>query len=305
MKKINLSKISTESRNTHTINIDNVSSLNIVKLINDEDFKAVEAVKTQLSQVSKSIDLAYKTIQNKGRVFYIGAGTSGRLGVLDASEIRPTFGVIEPLFIGIIAGGDKALRTPVENAEDSHTLAEQQLKKYKFSKKDLLIGIAASGRTPYVVHGIKFAHKIGAKTISIATSKNSEIGSISDISIEAVVGAEAITGSTRMKSGTAQKLILNMISTGTMILLGKTYSNLMVDVQSTNKKLQQRAINIVSTVTKMNDENLIHDTLVKTKWNVKTSIVVLLKDVSVSKAEEILKKNKGILRKVIGDKYVK
>ncbi len=244
------------------------------------------------------IDEAYEVLSNSGRLFYIGAGTSGRLGVLDASEMPPTFNVPNDMIIGIIAGGDHALRNPIEGAEDSTDLCIDDLKKYSFNEKDMLIGIAASGRTPYVVSGLEYANSIGAKTASIATSSNSKIGQVANIAIDAVVGAETITGSTRMKSGTAQKLILNMISTSVMVKLGKVYQNWMIDVKASNEKLVERAINMVMTITGVEREQAL-EALNSSNFSPKHSVVMIIKNATYEEASRLIDENDGKLAGVI------
>ncbi len=270
------------------MNIDKASSFEIAKIINNSDKGIALAIESKLEEISKVIDITYETIKNNGRIVYIGAGTSGRLGVLDASEMPPTYGVENNLFIGIIAGGDYALRNPVENAEDCEKSAINDLKEIKFCDKDLLIGIAASGRTPYVVAAIEYAKSINAKTASISTTKDSKIGEIVDYPIEVVVGPEVITGSTRMKSGTAQKLILNTISTGAMVKLGKVYENLMVDVKPTNEKLRERATLIVKTITNV-DYKTAKEMLIKANYSAKLAIVMIQKDIELEQAKKLLK----------------
>lgn len=296
---IDLKKVTTENRNDNTKNIDIVSTIEILKLINNEDKTVPLAVEKQLKEISEAVELTYDAIKNNGRVFYIGAGTSGRLGVLDASEMPPTFNVEPTVFIGLIAGGDVALRFPVENAEDDLDQAKLDLEKHNFSNNDVLIGIAASGRTPYVIGGLNFAKQIGAKTISLSTSSDTAISKIADVAIEVVVGAEPITGSTRMKSGTAQKLVLNMISTATMIKMGKVYENLMIDVKASNEKLIQRTINITKELTNSDDIELIKKTLSQCDDSPKIATVAILKNISVAEAKDLLKQNDNILRKVI------
>ena len=246
---INIKKISTEQRNKNTMNIDIVSTKEILTLINDEDKTVPLAVEKALDQIEKVVEVATKTIQNGGKVIYIGAGTSGRLGVLDASECPPTYSVSDNVFVGIIAGGDKALRKSSEGTEDSKEAAVEDLKKFNLLKNDFLIGIAASGRTPYSIGAIEYAKTLGCETACITTSEHSPIAEVSHYPIEVITGAEPVTGSTRMKSGTAQKLVLNMISTATMIKLGKVYENLMIDVKMSNEKLVSRGIGIVMSIT--------------------------------------------------------
>jgi N-acetylmuramic acid 6-phosphate etherase len=251
---VDISKISTEKRNENTKNIDIASTKSILQMINNEDKTVPYAVEKALDQITAVVDLVTNAFRNGGRLIYIGAGTSGRLGVLDASECPPTFGVHPDTVIGIIAGGDKALRYPIEGVEDSKEQAHKDLKKEHLSAQDIVIGIAASGRTPYVIGGIEYAKSIGAKTACITSAEHSELARVADYPIEAITGAEPLTGSTRMKSGTAQKLILNMITTASMVKLGKVYENLMIDVQMSNNKLVSRATNIVMEVTGCSEE---------------------------------------------------
>ncbi len=296
----NFKNISTEGRNKNTHNIDLLSTIEMVKLLNSEDQKVAEAVSLQLDNIASAIDLIDNVLSNGGRVFYIGAGTSGRLGVLDASEIPPTFNVDSSLFIGIIAGSDIALRMPIENAEDNPTQAQEDLGEYDFNSKDILIGIAASGRTPYVIGGLKYANSIGAKSITVVTLKDAEMSKLSTVAIETVVGAEPITGSTRMKSGTAQKMVLNMISTGAMIKQGKVYGNLMVNVRASNEKLIQRIIDMTKQITGETDETKVVELLKQANYNPKVAIISLIKEVSVDEAKDLLNQNDDILRRVIG-----
>lgn len=296
--KVDLKKISTEQRNKNTVEIYRANSLDIAKMLNEEDKTVPLAVETQIIEIAKAIDICVETINNGGRIVYSGAGTSGRLGILDASEMPPTFNVPKTLVIGIIAGGRNAIENPVEGAEDNKEQAIKDMEEVKFTSKDVLVGLSASGRTPYVISMLEHARKIGAKTISISTSKKSEIGQIADIGIDAVTGAEPITGSTRMKSGTAQKLILNMISTGTMVRLGKVYKNLMVDVVALNEKLIERTKKIVSEITGVSYEEAT-PYLIKTDFNPKEAIVMILKDVDVLEARKLLKKYNGVLKEII------
>ncbi|MDO5755837.1 MAG: N-acetylmuramic acid 6-phosphate etherase, partial [Tissierellia bacterium] len=240
--------ISTEKRNKYSQDIDIQSTKEILRRINEEDKKVAYIVEEAIADIEKVVDLIDQAIKKGHRVFYIGSGTSGRLGVLDASECPPTYGVSTDLFNGIIAGGDRALRYSIEGAEDFEKLAEEDLEQKGFQKGDVLIGIAASGRTPYVIGALKYANHLKCPTAAISCVKNSKIGKIADIAIEVETGAEIVTGSTRMKAGTAQKLILNMISTAVMIKQGKVYNGLMVDVKPVNKKLIQRSINIIKEI---------------------------------------------------------
>ena len=246
---MNFANLTTEKRNSASANIDKVSTLEMVKIINDEDKKVAAAVEKVLPQIARAVDLIAEKISNGGRLFYIGAGTSGRLGVLDASECPPTFGVESELVQGIIAGGNYALTNAVEGAEDDKNLAVENLRERNFTAKDILVGIAASGRTPYVIAAVEYAKKFGAATLGVSCVENSALAKIVDIEITPVTGAEVVTGSTRMKAGTATKMVLNMLTTGAMIRLGKVYGNLMVDVRATNEKLRDRAKRIVIAAT--------------------------------------------------------
>lgn len=246
---MNFANLTTERANPATANIDRCSTLEMVRLINDEDKKVAAAVEKVLPELARAVDLIAQKIQSGGRLFYIGAGTSGRLGVLDASECPPTFGVDADLVQGIIAGGNFALTNAVEGAEDNPAAAATDLDAKNFSAGDVLVGIAASGRTPYVLGAIAHAKKIGAATIGVSCVENSALAQIVDIAVTPVTGPEVITGSTRLKAGTATKLVLNTLTTGAMIRLGKVYGNLMVDVRATNDKLRDRARRIVIAAT--------------------------------------------------------
>lgn len=292
---VDISKISTERRNENTKNIDIASTCDILKILNNEDKKVPLAVESAIDQIADVVNVVTNAFRNDGRLFYIGAGTSGRLGVLDASECPPTFGVDSTLVNGIIAGGDHALRYAVEGAEDSKDGAIADLKSHGLTDKDVVIGIAASGRTPYAISGIEYGNSIGAKTACITTSQNSEIASIAQFPIEAITGAEPITGSTRMKSGTAQKLILNMITTASMVKLGKVYENLMIDVQMTNNKLVSRANTIVMEVTGVSLE-VAEEYLAKFQ-SVKHAIFAILSQIdSKEEIENILNEYNGNIR---------
>ena len=240
-----LKKLATEGRNPRSAEIDKASPAEIAAIINAEDKTVADAVEKALPQIAAQIEAAAYALQHGGRLIYIGAGTSGRLGVLDAAECRPTYGVDDNTVVGLIAGGMSAMFSAVEGAEDSLTLAEEELRGIGFCEKDFLVGIAASGRTPYVKGGLAYARSIGAVTGSIACTAPAEISALADIPVEVVTGPEVVTGSTRMKAGTAQKMVLNMLSTGAFIRCGKVMGNLMVDVQATNDKLRARALRIV------------------------------------------------------------
>ncbi|MEE0481833.1 N-acetylmuramic acid 6-phosphate etherase [Mitsuokella jalaludinii] len=242
---MDLSRLTTERRNPASAHIDSCTTLEMVTIMQQEDSKIASAIKKILPEIARAIDATSQRLENGGRLFYLGAGTSGRLGILDASECPPTYGTDPELVQGLIAGGIPAIFRAQEGAEDNPDLAVHDLKEHGFSAKDVLVGIAASGRTPYVIGGLKYARELGALTIALACSEHAEIAALADIALTPVTGPEVVTGSTRMKAGTAQKLVLNMLSTGTMIKLGKVYGNLMVDVKASNKKLEERAIRIV------------------------------------------------------------
>ncbi len=257
MSNVDVKKISTEGRNEYTKDIDLLSTTDMLIKINNEDKTVAYAVEKAIPQIAKVVDIVVDRIEKGGRLIYIGAGTSGRLGVLDAVECPPTYGVSPELVMGLMAGGMKATSFAVEGAEDRIDFAIEDLKKINLTNNDVVIGIAASGRTPYVIGGIEYAKQIGAVTSCITTSAGSILASIVDYPIEAVTGAEVINGSTRMKSGTAQKLICNMISTGTFIKLGKVYENMMIDLQATNEKLVARAHSIICELTGYTKEEAI------------------------------------------------
>ncbi|HOK63103.1 MAG TPA: N-acetylmuramic acid 6-phosphate etherase [Soehngenia sp.] len=291
----NIEKLTTEARNPKTYKLDEMSPLEIVKVMNEEDENVIKAVRNELEDIAKAIEICTEALENGGRLIYMGAGTSGRLGLLDAVECPPTFGTPDDLVIGLIAGGEKAFIKAVEGAEDSTTLGEEDLKSIGANSKDVVVGIAASGRTPYVIYGLKYAKSIGSKTIAIACNRESEIGKEADLAIEVVTGPEVLTGSTRLKAGTAQKMVLNMISTGTMVGIGKVYQNLMVDVVQTNEKLRMRAENIVISATNCSREEA-KKYLELAGGNAKTAIVMILKNCSLEEATERLRKSKGHIR---------
>lgn len=253
----NINNLTTEKQNENTEHIDELSSLEIAKIINSEDKKVAFAVEKELDSVSKAIDLIAERFKKGGRIIYAGAGTSGRLGTLDAVELTPTYNVSRERVFGIIAGGESAMYKAVEGAEDSKELAFNDLKKNNVNNLDTVIAIAASGRTPYCIGAIEYANSVGSLTVSVTCNKESEMSKIANVSISPTVGAEVISGSTRMKAGTAQKMILNMISTGVMIKLGKVYGNYMVNVLPTNEKLKMRAVNIIMEITGITQEDAI------------------------------------------------
>ena len=295
---MSLDKLTTEQRNANTTHIDTMSTLEMVKTINNEDEKIAPAVGTQDEKIAQAIDIGAKRYHDGGRLIYIGAGTSGRLGVLDAVELVPTYGIKPERAIGLIAGGKSAMYLAVEGAEDDPDLAEADLKKINLSEKDMVLGIAASGRTPYVIGGLDYAKKVGAATVAVACVKNSLIGQHAEIAIEAVTGPEVVTGSTRMKAGTAQKMILNMISTGIMIRQGKVYENVMIDVLPTNEKLVERAKRIISTVTGISKEQASH-VLKEADKDVGLDIVRAKTKMNKEQAETLLAENHGNVSDVL------
>jgi len=290
-----LSTLVTEQRNLNSMYVDSLSALEIVQLMNQEDKQVPLAIEKCLPQIAQAVECIVAAFQQGGRLVYIGAGTSGRLGVLDASECPPTFGVSPEMVKGIIAGGERALRHPIEGAEDSKAQAVVDLQTIQFSSKDVLVGIAASGRTPYVIGALEYAKSLGSVTVSIASNPNSAMANIVDIAIDTVVGQEVLTGSSRLKSGTAQKLVLNMLTTASMILMGKCYQNLMVDVQASNEKLKARAIRIVMQATDC-DKALAEETLKQADQNAKLAIMMILSGLDRAQAETLLEKHQGKLQ---------
>ena len=290
-----LSTLITEQQNPNSMHVDSLSALEIVQLMNQEDKQVPLAIEKCLPQIAQAVECIVAAFQQGGRLVYIGAGTSGRLGVLDASECPPTFGVSPEMVKGIIAGGERALRHPIEGAEDSKAQAVVDLQTIQFSSKDVLVGIAASGRTPYVIGALEYAKSLGSVTVSIASNPNSGMANIVDIAIDTVVGPEVLTGSSRLKSGTAQKLVLNMLTTASMILMGKCYQNLMVDVQASNEKLKARAIRIVMQATDC-DKALAEETLKQADQNAKLAIMMILSGLDRAQAEALLEKHHGKLQ---------
>ncbi|KAF0490573.1 N-acetylmuramic acid 6-phosphate etherase [Pediococcus acidilactici] len=293
-----LEKTVTETRNKNSMHIDQLDGKGIAKLINEEDHKVAEAVATQTDKIGEAIENIAKRFDQGGRIIYIGAGTSGRLGALDAIELTPTYSVPPERAFGILAGGQRAMFEAVEGAEDSTELAINDLKNIKLSERDTVIAIAASGRTPYAISSINYANQIGALSISVTCNDDNEMKDIAQIAISPVVGPEVITGSTRMKSGTAQKMVLNMISTGVMIKMGYVYENLMINVQPTNEKLINRAEKILTQILKIEREYA--STLLKeAKNNVAAAIIMSKKSVSYESAIKILGDNNGQVRNII------
>jgi N-acetylmuramic acid 6-phosphate etherase len=293
-----LSHLVSEGRNPETMDIDLLSAEQIVARLNQQDKQVPIAVEKELPQIARAVEAITCAFSNSGRLIYMGAGTSGRLGVLDASECPPTFGVSDQMVIGLIAGGPEAILKAKEGAEDSLTLGVEDLKNIQFSANDVLVGIAASGRTPYVISALEYANDLGATTISVSCNPDSPIAEIAKIAISPVVGPEALTGSTRLKSGTAQKLVLNMLTTASMIRLGKSYQNLMVDVKATNKKLVARAVRIVIQATDC-DSQIATATLKETEFDVKLAILMILTGLELDSAKQQLLSQQGFLRKAV------
>ena len=293
-----LLSLSTEQRNPRTWDLDTMTPLEIARAMNEEDARVVEAVGAVLPLVAKAIELGTECLAAGGRIIYLGAGTSGRLGLLDASECPPTFGVPPQSVIGLIAGGRDAITRAVEGAEDSTTLGREDLEGVGLTSKDLVVGLAASGRTPYVVHGLRYANSLGCATVAVACVRDSLIGREAQVAIEPVTGAEVLTGSTRLKAGTAQKMILNMISTGSMVGAGKAYQNLMVDVQQSNQKLKVRARNMVMEACHCTEEEA-EQALEESGGRAKTAIVMLLLGVTCEEADRRLKESLGRVRDAI------
>lgn len=295
---IELEKLSTEENNPNSKDIELQDSLEIVRRINEEDKKVAFCVEKELGSISRLIDAILSRYEKETRIIYIGAGTSGRLGILDASECPPTYGVSFEKVQGIIAGGNEAIFKAKENAEDNPELGKQDLLNINLTENDVVIGLAASGRTPYVLGAIEYANSIGAITGSITCSKSSDLSKVSQYPIEAPVGAEIVTGSTRMKAGTAQKMILNMISTTIMIKLGKVFSGYMVDVKTSNQKLIERAKRIIMKTANCDYEKA-SDTLKKSGNDVKTAIVMILLDIDKNMAMEKLNQCDENVAKII------
>lgn len=293
-------KLDTEQRNPATSRIDRLPTLEMVRLINQEDHRCAEAVAQVLPEIARSVDLIEAQLRQGGRLFYAGAGTSGRLGVIDAAECPPTYGVPPDLVNGLIAGGLGALLRSVEGAEDSRELGRQDLIDRGFSEKDALVGIAASGRTPYVIGAMDYARETGAPVMALVCCRDSEMSRHADVTIAPLPGPEVITGSSRMKSGTCQKMVLNMLSTCVMVKLGKVYGNLMVDVQATNEKLVSRAVRIVQAAAGA-EEDEARRALEQCGYACKTAIVMLLLNVNAEDAEKALEKADGFVARAIGD----
>lgn len=297
--ELNLTGMTTERRNPRTMQLDTMSELEIVTVMNEEDARVPLAIAKKLPQIAQAAHWAAEAFAQGGRLFYMGAGTSGRLGVLDAAECPPTFGVDPGMVVGLIAGGEKAFIKAVEGAEDDRALGQSDLEAHNLTAKDVVIGIAASGRTPYVLGGLAYARSVGCRTAAIACNPGSAVGKAADLAIEVEVGPEVLTGSTRLKSGTAQKLILNMISTASMVRAGKAYQNLMVDVMQTNEKLHVRAENIVIDATGVERAEA-RRAIDAAGGSVKCAITMLLADCDADEARRRLDEAKGHVRAAIG-----
>ena len=297
MNKVKIDHLNTESRNPKTLNLDTMSTMELISIMNEEDLKVIDTIKEALPQIDKSIQLVIDALNKKGRLIYIGAGTSGRLGILDAVECVPTFSTTDEV-IGIIAGGEKAFVKAVEGAEDSEELAAKDLDEINIGEMDIVVAIAASGRTPYAIGALKHAKKFKAKCISITCNKDSELARYADVAIEVDAGPEVLTGSTRLKAGTSQKIILNMISTASMVGIGKVYGNLMIDMKATNLKLVERAKRIVMESTGCKIETAAK-TLEVTEFSIKEAIVMILTGVTKEEAKKRIIENQGFIRKCV------
>ena len=298
MESVDRKDLSTEKQNPKSLDIDTQSIDQILRTINQEDQSIANKINEAIGDISRAVELTTNAIRSGNRIFYIGAGTSGRLGVLDASEMPPTFSVSPKWFNGIIAGGDHALRNSIEGAEDKPEMAVKDLQKHNVSDGDIVIGISTSGAAKYVTSGIEFAKSLGAKTVYLICNEKPHISADVDVMIKIDTGPEVITGSTRMKAGTATKMVLNMISTTTMIQLGKVYGNLMVDLMAINDKLFDRGIRIIEQLTNV-DYELAKSTLIEAEKSVKTAIVMIKKSCSKDDAKSLLDQQNGLLRKII------
>ncbi|MGX6445969.1 N-acetylmuramic acid 6-phosphate etherase [Neobacillus sp. K501] len=296
--KENLEILTTESRNVDSMHIDTASPMEILRIMNEQDQLVALAVNKVLPDVEAAVQYVVASFQKGGRLIYLGAGTSGRLGVLDAVECPPTFSTSHEMVQGLMAGGEGAFLKAVEGAEDDPELGVADLKNLELTENDTVIGIAASGRTPYVIGALRYARRIGAKTVALSCNENAAISKEADQAIEVIVGPEVLTGSTRLKAGTAHKMILNMISTSAMILIGKAYENLMVDVHVSNLKLKERAIGIIRKITGVSYEVAL-DTLEKADLQVKTAIVMIMTNTSKAAAEKRLTEANGYVKKAI------
>ncbi|QDZ10671.1 N-acetylmuramic acid 6-phosphate etherase [Devosia ginsengisoli] len=295
-----LEQLISEGRNPSTEGLDGASALELVRVMNKEDRRVAEAVEAVLPEIAQAVELISSAFLAGGRLIYTGAGTSGRLGVLDASECPPTFGVDEAMVVGIIAGGDHALRHAMEGAEDNEAAAVDDLKKHQLTAQDIVVGVAASGRTPYVLAGLRHARALGAVTIGVTCNPGSPITEVAQLAIVPVVGPEVLTGSTRLKSGTAQKTVLNMLTTASMVRIGKTFGNLMVDMRATNDKLKARALRIICQAT---DASLgeAEAALARADNNIKLAIFTILSGLDAGEAQQRLVQANGILRTALSE----
>ena len=293
-----MSRLTTEARNPASERIDTLSPLEIVRLMSAEDARVPEAVGREAENIARAVEIIAQRLRSGGRLVYLGAGTSGRLGVLDASECPPTFSTPPEIVVGVIAGGYAALTRAVEGAEDDPENAVKDLQSIGLAKADVLVGIATSGRTPYVIGGLQYARQIGAFAIGLACNDGSALTAAADLMITPIVGPEVISGSTRLKAGTATKLVLNMLTTGAMVLLGKTYGNLMVDLKATNTKLVERTRRIVASLTGLSEEAA-ERKLAECDGELKTAVVAHQRGVSAAEARELLRKAGGQLRRAI------
>jgi N-acetylmuramic acid 6-phosphate etherase len=298
--QIDLSQMITEGRNSASQNIDELSTEAMLRVINDEDKKVALAVEGIVPQIAQVVDAITQAFSKGGRLIYCGAGTSGRLGILDASECPPTFGTPRSQVVGLIAGGHTAILQAVENAEDNVEQGAQDLRDIQFNANDVLVGIAASGRTPYVLGALAYARQQGAFTAALTCNPNSPMSQAANVALTPVVGPEVVTGSSRMKDGTAQKLVLNMLTTGAMIRSGKVYGNLMVDVEATNQKLVQRQVNIVKQATDCDDATA-QQALAACQGHCKTAIVMVLAGLTADEAKSLLSQNQGFIRNALRD----
>lgn len=293
-----LEKLVSEGRNPKSLEIDVLSTIDIVRHINDEDKTVPYAVEKVLPDMARAVDIIVDAFKSGGRLIYVGAGTSGRLGILDASECPPTFSVPEGMVVGLIAGGQQAVFRAVEGAEDDQAGGQAALTDIDLTERDVVVGIASSGRTPFVIGALRYARGLGAKTVSLSCNPDSEIARFADVAITPVVGPEILTGSTRLKSGTAQKLVLNTLTTTAMIKLGKTYGNLMVDMKASNSKLVARAVRIVMQATGCTTPEA-KAVLERTGYDVKLAILMQMTGMGVDEATAALKANGGYIRKAV------
>lgn len=295
---VELGKMATEKQNPNTMNLDEMTVREAVAVMNQEDKNVAEAIGEVIPEIEEAVKIIIAQLEKGGRLIYTGAGTSGRLGVLDAAECPPTFGTPKEQVVGLIAGGQRAFTEAIEGSEDSLEMGKSDLEAIDLNENDVVVGLAASGRTPYVIGALKYANEINTPTIAVACNKESEIGKVAKVAIEAVPGPEVLTGSTRLKAGSTQKMILNMLSTVSMVGIGKVYKNLMVDVQPTNEKLVSRAENIVMKATDA-DRDTAKKKLAESNGNVKLAIIMILLNTDKDSAAERLNESNGHIRKAL------